>query len=215
MNSVSSCLEQHRIIVIIRRLENRHLIPSAEAVHRGGIRMIEVAFDTSGQFPDSYVIDQISALHRQFGDDMLVGAGTVLTPDQAAKAHEAGASFIISPNTDPDVIHAVKNMGMVSIPGAMTPTEMQAAYSAGADYVKIFPSDILGPDYFRAVLSPLAHIKALAVGGIDERNITSFRLAGAAGFGIGSAILRRDAIVEQSYGDLTLYAKRMTELACG
>ena len=213
MNSVAKCLEQNRIIVIVRRLNSEHLIPCAEAMYRGGIRIMEIPFDTSGRFAESEVLEQINTLRNRFGNKIEIGAGTVLTEDQVIKAKEAGASFIISPNTDVNVISKTKELGLISIPGAMTPTEIQAAHLAGADFVKVFPSNELGPGYMRTVLSPLAHVKAIAVGGIDERNIIAFRQAGAYGFGVGSAILARDAIADRTYEDITLNAKRMIALA--
>jgi 2-dehydro-3-deoxyphosphogluconate aldolase/(4S)-4-hydroxy-2-oxoglutarate aldolase len=103
-------------------------------------------------------------------------------------------------------------MDMVSIPGAMTPTEIQQAHTAGADLVKIFPAAELGVDYFRAVLAPLDHIKVIAVGGIDERNVKAFIEAGAVAVGAGSCIIRKDAIADGEYNEITLHARRMTEM---
>lgn len=209
---VIKCISESRVIVIVRKLKEEFLLPAAQAMYRGGIRMIEITFDPAGNFSEAATLRQIELLRIHFGSDLYIGAGTVLTPRQAEAAHSVGASFIISPNTDPSVIAATNAMDMVSIPGAMTPTEIQQAHTAGADLVKIFPAAELGVDYFRAVLAPLNHIKVIAVGGIDERNKKAFLEAGAVAVGAGSCIIRKDAIAEGEYNEITLHARRMTEI---
>lgn len=211
-NEVIKCISESRVIVIVRKLKDEFLLPAAQAMYRGGIRMIEITFDPAGKFSEETTLHQIELLRSHFGSDLYIGAGTVLTSRQAQAAHSAGASFIISPNTDPSVIAAANAMDMVSIPGAMTPTEIQQAHISGADFVKIFPAAELGVDYFRAVLAPLNHIKVIAVGGIDERNMKAFLEAGAVAVGAGSCIIRKDAIAEGEYNEVTLHARRMTEM---
>lgn len=212
-NEVLKSISDSRVIVIVRKLKDEFLIPTAEAMYRGGIRLIEITFDPAGTFSVESTLRQIELLRSRFGTDLHIGAGTVLTPHQAEAAHSAGASFIISPNTDPSVIAVTNAMDMVSIPGAMTPTEILQAHTAGADLVKIFPAAELGVEYFRAVLAPLNHIKVIAVGGIDDRNMRAFLEAGAVAVGAGSCIVRRDAIAEGEFNEITLHAKRMTELS--
>ena len=209
---VIKCICESRVIVIVRKLKDEYLLPAAQAMYRGGIRMIEITFDPSGKFSEETTLHQIELLRSNFGSDLYIGAGTVLSPHQAEAAHSVGASFIISPNTDLSVISATNAMDMVSIPGAMTPTEIQQAHTAGADLVKIFPAAELGVDYFRAVLAPLNHIKVIAVGGIDERNVKAFIEAGAVAVGAGSCIIRKDAIADGEYNEITLHARRMTEM---
>ncbi len=211
-NEVIKCIGDSHVIVIVRKLKEAFLIPTAEAMYRGGIRLMEITFDPAGIFPEEATLRQIKMLRSRFGSDMHIGAGTVLSAGQAEAAYDAGASFIISPNIDPSVIAATKRLGLVSIPGAMTPTEILQAHAAGADLVKIFPAAELGVEYFRAVLAPLNHIKVIAVGGIDDRNMKAFLEAGAVGVGAGSCIVRRDAIAEGEYNEITLHARRMTEL---
>ena len=210
---VLKCISDSRVIVIVRKLKDEFLIPTAEAMYRGGIRLIEITFDPAGTFSEGTTLHQIEMLRSRFGSDLHIGAGTVLTARQAEAAHSAGASFIISPNTDPSVIAVTNAMDMVSIPGAMTPTEILQAHTAGADLVKIFPAAELGVEYFRAVLAPLNHIKVIAVGGIDDRNMRAFLEAGAVAVGAGSCIVRRDAIAEGEFNEITLHARRMTELS--
>ncbi len=210
---VLKCIGDSRVIVIVRKLKDEFLIPTAEAMYRGGIRLIEITFDPAGVFSEETTLRQIELLRSRFGSELHIGAGTVLTPRQAEAAHSAGASFIISPNTDPSVIAVTNALDMVSIPGAMTPTEILQANRAGADLVKIFPAAELGVEYFRAVLAPLNHIKVIAVGGIDDRNMRAFLEAGAVAVGAGSCIVRRDAIEEGEFNEITLHARRMTDLS--
>ena len=134
--------------------------------------------------------------------------GRMLSPKQAEAAHEAGASFIISPNTSEAVIARTKELGMVSVPGAMTPTEILKAYELGADIVKLFPAGVLGIEYFKAVRAPLSGIPLAAVAGITPENIALFEAAGAAAYGISSSLYLKNAIRERRFDAMTEAAKR-------
>lgn len=212
MKTLFECMDESKIIAIVRGYEKGQIIPIAQAVYDGGIRCIEITFDNSGEYSHEYCADEIKMLRDYFGDRMAIGAGTVLTSDQCKLAKDSGASFIVSPNTNPKIIEETKKLGMGSIPGAMTPSEIYNAHESGADFVKVYPSDLLGADYFRSVLAPLANIKLLAFGGIEIRNIRPFINAGAYGFGIGSAIIRKDSIFEESYSDITVEARKFMSL---
>ena len=200
-------IEKEKLIVIVRGVEREYLIPLAEAMYAGGIRLIEVTYDASGKISDEETADNIALLAKHFGGCMLVGAGTVLTEKQAELTKNAGGSFIISPNTDVNVIRTTKMLGMVSIPGALTPTEAQTAHLAGADFVKLFPLDAMGASYLKAITAPLSHIKFLAVGGIDETNMEKYWKAGAKGFGIGSNIVKKEWVREGKFHEITALAK--------
>ena len=127
-----------------------------------------------------------------------------------AIARDAGAKYIISPNTDEKVIKKTNECGMVSIPGALTPTEIQYAHACGADFVKLFPADNLGIGYIKAVLAPLSHIKLLAVGGVNENNLKDFLNVGVKGVGIGSNITKKELIKQGQYDEITKLAKKYT-----
>ena len=200
-------IEKEKLIVIVRGIEKEYLIPLAEAMYAGGIRLIEVTYDASGKISDEETADNIALLAKHFGGCMLVGAGTVLTEKQAELTKNAGGSFIISPNTDVNVIRTTKMLGMVSIPGALTPTEAQTAHLAGADFVKLFPLDAMGAEYLKAISAPLSHIKFLAVGGINLDNMEKYQKAGAKGFGIGSNIVNKQWICEGKFEEITALAK--------
>ena len=138
---------------------------------------------------------------------MQIGAGTVLKTSQIALTREAGGKFIISPDTNPALIERTVALGMVSIPGALTPTEAQTAHRAGADFVKLFPITSLGAAYVKAIRAPLSHIRFLAVGGVDEHNMADYLRAGICGFGIGSNIVDRKKIESGDFAGVTALAK--------
>ena len=200
-------IEKEKLIVIVRGVEREFLIPLAEAMYTGGIRLLEITYDASGKTADEETADRIAMLSAHFGERMLIGAGTVLTEKQAELTKRAGGRFIISPNTDENVIKKTRALDMVSIPGALTPTEVQTAHLAGADFVKLFPLDAMGAGYLKAIAAPLSHIRFLAVGGIDLSNMKTYRKAGAKGFGIGSNIVNKQWIHDGRFDEITALAK--------
>lgn len=200
-------IEKEKLIVIVRGVEREFLIPLAEAMYTGGIRLLEITYDASGKTSDEETADRIAMLSAHFGERMLIGAGTVLTEKQAELTKRAGGRFIISPNTDENVIKKTRALEMVSIPGALTPTEVQTAHLAGADFVKLFPLDAMGAGYLKAIAAPLSHIRFLAVGGIDLSNMETYRKAGAKGFGIGSNIVNKQWIHDGRFDEITALAK--------
>ena len=145
---------------------------------------------------------------------MVVGAGTVLDPEAARNAVLAGAKFILSPTLDPDVIKTTKSLGVISIPGAYTASEILCAYKNGADIVKVFPAT--SPSYIKDIAGPLPQIPLLPTGGITLENIKDFKKAGAVGFGIGSALVdTKQEITEQYLLQLTEKARRFVQaVAC-
>ena len=210
MNTQESILriEQEKLIVIVRGVKNEQLIPLAEAMYRGGIRLLEVTYSADGSTPDTETAKGIAMLKSHFGNRMAIGAGTVLTEEQVELTHRAGGEFIISPDTCEAVIKKTKELGLVSIPGAMTPTEAQNASRAGADFVKLFPVTSLGSAYVRAIRAPLSHIRFLAVGGIDTGNMAEYLAAGACGFGISSGIVDKAMLANGDFEAITKLAKQ-------
>ena len=141
---------------------------------------------------------------------MYIGAGTVITEKQVELTKSAGGLFIISPDTYGAVIDKTRMLEMVSMPGALTPTEIQAAHRYGADFVKLFPVTSLGIDYVKAVKAPLSHIKLLAVGGINENNMSDYLKAGISGFGIGSNIVDKKLVEANDFSGISLLAEKYT-----
>ena len=200
-------VEAEKLIAIVRGIKKEYLIDTAEAMYAGGVRLLEITYSADGSVSDEETADGIRMLKSHFGDRMGIGAGTVLTERQVELTAAAGGEFIISPDANADVIKKTVALGLVSMPGALTPTEVQAAHCAGADFVKLFPITSLGVPYVKAVRAPLSHIRFLAVGGVDETNMKDYLAAGICGFGIGSNIVNKKMIETGDFSALTALAK--------
>ena len=209
---VIQTVEKEKIIVIVRGVEREKLIPLAEAMYEGGIRLLEITYSATGEIPDTETADRIRMLAEHFQDRMYIGAGTVLTEEQVELTAQAGGKFIISPDTYPEVIQKTRDLGLVSMPGALTPSEMQIAHRNGADFIKLFPISNLGASYVKAVKAPLSHLKVLAVGGVDENNVAEYVKAGVDGFGLGSNIVDKKKIAENDWAGITALAKKFVAL---
>lgn len=195
-----------KVIVVLRGIPKERIRGVALALYAGGIRAVECALPHGRETDPSSVLQSIETL-RELGreldlQDLLVGCGTVLTPEEARQAASAGALFAISPVLDEEVIRSSKALGLVSIPGAYTPTEIAAASRWGADIVKVFPAGQLGPGYFKALQGPLGHIPLAAVAGITPDNARSFLDAGACCLGVSSYLaspsLREEQMEERA-----------------
>lgn len=200
-------VRRDKLIAIVRGLGRGHMLPLADALVEGGITMIEVTFNQAK--PETWADTQraIRSISDEFGVAVVPGAGTVMTIEQAQMARDAGAEYIVAPNVDEAVIRAAKGLGMGAFPGAMTPTECQAAHLAGADAVKLFPAGDLGPGYLKAIRAPLSHIEFLAVGGISEKNAADFLKAGAVGLGVGGSLVNREWIEAGAFDRITALAR--------
>ena len=203
-------IEENKIVVIVRGVAREDLIPLVEAMYQGGIRLVECTYDASGKTPDEQIAANIEMLAKHFEGKMEIGAGTVITEKQVALTAKAGGRFIISPDTDEGVIRATKAAGLVSIPGAITPTEVRMAHKAGADFVKLFPIDLYGPKYIKTLSAPLSNVKVLAVNGITDQNMNDYLAAGAVGVGVGSGIVRKDLIAKGDFAGIVEAARAYT-----
>ena len=204
---VIQAIEKEKIIVIVRGIAREQLIPLAEAMYEGGVRLLEVTYSANGAVSDEDTADNIRMLCEHFGDRMYIGAGTVITTKQVELTKAAGGKFIISPDTYEAVIQKTRELGLVSMPGALTATEIQTAHRAGADFVKMFPITNMGTEYVKAVKAPLSHIRLLAVGGVDQHNMKDYLKAGISGFGIGSNITNKKMLAENDYAGIAKLAK--------
>lgn len=210
--SVIAAIEQHQLIAILRGVENDKLINLTEALFRGGIRLVEIPYSANGTVPDTVIAEGIAQLSRHFAGRMYIGAGTVLTEEQVRLTKEAGGTFVISPDVNPSVIRATREQEMVSIPGALTPSEITAAHRAGADFIKLFPAGQMGTDYVRAIRAPLSHVKLLAVGGISDRNLKDYQKVGVCGFGVGAGFTDPTLLATGDYAAIETLARRYTEV---
>ncbi len=203
-------IEENKIIVIMRGFSEEQLIRSVGAMEKGGIRLVEVTFDQSGATSDEKTAEHIRALKEIFDGKVRIGAGTVMTEKQVLLAYNAGAEFIISPDCYEGVIKKTRELGMVSIPGAFTPTEAANAHRFGADFVKLFPNSEVEISYLKALVAPLSHVKFLAVGGVNHENMGDYLNAGAKGVGVATAIADKKAILSGNYEEITERAKLFT-----
>ena len=208
--AVIDSIEKEKLIAIIRGFGAEQCMQVAGALYDGGVRLMEITYDQKR--PDSWIktAEMIQALADNFDGRLLVGAGTVTCPELVELTATHGGKYIISPDTNVDVIKRTRELGLVSIPGALTPSEIMTAHNAGADFVKLFPAGELGPGYLKAVRAPISHVKLMAVGGIHEGNVAAFLKAGAVGFGVGGNLARKSWIEAGEYSKLTLAAKAMT-----
>lgn len=211
-NDVIKLIEEEKIIAIVRGVKKEKLIPLAQAMYDGGIRLLEVTFSADGNVSDEDIANNIKILAEHFKGKMFIGAGTVLTEKQVELTKDAGGKFIISPDTNKAVIEKTLELDMVSIPGALTPTEIQNASRIGADFVKLFPITNMGTEYVKAVLAPLSNVKLLAVGGINENNMKDYLDVGICGFGIGSNIVNKKLIDNNDFETISILTKKYTKV---
>lgn len=207
MQNMIQKIKDNHLVVIVRGVEQSRLIPLAEAMYDGGVRLLEVTYSANKSVSDEDTAKSIQMLCEHFKDRMMIGAGTVLTEEQVVLTAKAGGRFIISPNTDRQVIEKTKELGLISMPGAYTPSEIADAHKYGADFVKLFSVTALGAAYVKAVRAPLSHIPLLAVGGVDLSNLEEYAKAGVVGFGIGGNIIDKKLLDAQDYPAITRLAE--------
>lgn len=211
--SVLETMEKSRIVVIVRGTYGENLLNLAKAMYAGGMRFMEVTFAQDDPNCITKTSDAISSLIESLPCDMHFGAGTVLNKNQVKAAYDAGAKFIISPNVNQKVISLTKELGMASIPGAMTPSEILQAHEYGADIVKIFPLSDLGLSYIKSIRAPISHVKMMATGGVREENFTEIIRAGFVGAGISGRLTDKKLIAAGDFSELEKRARVFSDLA--
>jgi 2-dehydro-3-deoxyphosphogluconate aldolase/(4S)-4-hydroxy-2-oxoglutarate aldolase len=194
------------IVAVVRFSDPGPLVKVVEALASGGVTVAEVTLTVPG------ALDVIRAARQQLGDRVLLGAGTVLDPETARAALLAGAEFIVAPNTNPEVIRLCRRYDKLVMPGAFTPTEVVAAWEAGADVVKVFPADVVGPAFFRALRGPLPQVKLMPTGGVDLTTASEFLKAGAACLGVGSQLVEPKAVAAGDFARVTQLARQYVEV---
>jgi 2-dehydro-3-deoxyphosphogluconate aldolase/(4S)-4-hydroxy-2-oxoglutarate aldolase len=176
------------IVAIIRATSGDQLVNVARALYEGGIDVIEVTLTVPN------VLEIIAAVRKDLGKKILLGAGTVLDPETCRAALLAGAEFIVSPSLNLDVIKLCKRYTKLVMPGVFTPTEVVTAWEAGADIVKLFPADCVGPNYLKALRGPLPQVRILPTGGVNLKTLPDFLKAGACAVGLGSQLVEKAAV---------------------
>jgi 2-dehydro-3-deoxyphosphogluconate aldolase/(4S)-4-hydroxy-2-oxoglutarate aldolase len=189
--TTAEILERVALIPVLRARNARQAHAVVQAMLAGGVTVVEVTMTVPG------AIELLKELKQEYGAKLLLGSGTVTTAEQANATIEAGAEFVVSPSFHPEVIAATKAHGKLSIPGALTPTEVITAWNAGADYVKVFPCSAMGgATYLKSLLAPFPHLKLIPTGGVTHHTAESFLEAGARALGVGSDLVNLAAVDE-------------------
>lgn len=194
-----------KVVAVVRLDSGDQLIKVAEALKAGGVTAIEFTVPTPG------ALDMIKQASAYFGDEVIMGAGTVLDPETARAAILSGAQFIVTPALNLKTIQLCRRYGKPVIPGALTPTEILTAWEAGADMVKLFPADSMGPAYLKAVLAPLPQVRLAPTGGISADNAAEYLKAGATALGVGGKLVDKHAVARGDFAALTAEAQRLMQ----
>ena len=188
------------IVAILRADSSEGLLPAAEALLAGGVTAMEVTMTTPN------ALETIAAVRQRFADRVLMGVGSVIDPDTARRAIDAGAQFVVTPVTKPAIIRVCHEVGCPIAAGAFTATEALLAHESGADFVKIFPADQVGPAYLRALLAPLPMLRIIPTGGVTPETAGDFLRAGCVALGVGSALVSREILQSGDWAALTARA---------
>ncbi len=196
------------VVAVVRADSPAEAVGATRALLKGGVRGIEITFTVPG------AAEAIAEIAREaekgnLDDEPLLGAGTVMSREQAREALEAGAQFLVSPCLVPEVIEAAKTAGVAMLPGALTPTEIWTAYQMGGDIIKVFPAARFGPAYFKDIKAPLPHIPLLPTGGVDAQNAGEWIAAGAVALGAGGKLVDKTAIKNGDWETLTVRAREL------
>jgi 2-dehydro-3-deoxyphosphogluconate aldolase / (4S)-4-hydroxy-2-oxoglutarate aldolase len=205
-SAISARITELGIVAVVRTPTYELVAPVCEALVNGGIIALEVTMTV----PDA--LRALREANERFGDRILLGAGTILNAPQCHAAIDAGAQYVISPITKLEIIQAAHARDKPVMLGAYTPTEAQLAHESGADFIKIFPADKLGPDYIRSIRAPLPHLRIVPTGGVDLHTAPDFLKAGCAALGVGSSLLKREILKAQDWKELTRLASEFVRV---
>jgi 2-dehydro-3-deoxyphosphogluconate aldolase/(4S)-4-hydroxy-2-oxoglutarate aldolase len=194
------------IVAVVRAEKGDQLVEVAEALVAGGVEAIEVTFTVPAAHR---VIEKVA---DRLGDKIVLGAGTVLDPETARIAMLAGAHYIVAPNTNPKVIEICRRYSKPIMPGAFTPTEVVAAWEAGADVVKVFPCDFFGPKYLKTLHGPLPHIRLMPTGGVNLQTAIEFLKAGACALGVGTSLVDNRMVAAREFGKIESLARQFRQI---
>ena len=194
------------IVAVVRAPSGEKLVEVAQALLQGGVEAIEIAFTVPGAHR---VLEQVA---DRLGDEILLGAGTVLDPETARTALLAGAEFLVAPTVNLDVIRLCHRYDKAVMPGALTPTEVLRAWEAGADVVKVFPSDLTGPRYLKALHGPLPQVRLMPTGGVNLQTAADFLRAGACALGVGGSLVERKAVVDGDMDRIESVARQFVQI---
>jgi 2-dehydro-3-deoxyphosphogluconate aldolase / (4S)-4-hydroxy-2-oxoglutarate aldolase len=204
---IISRLTNPGVIAVVRTQKAEQVLPLTEALIAGGVIAIEITMTTPN------AIEVIRVASQKIGTRGLIGVGTVLDAKTCRAAIEAGAEFVVSPIMRPEIVVAARAAGKPVMLGAYTPTEAQLAHEAGADFIKIFPADKLGPGYIKAICAPLPHLRIVPTGGVDLHNAAEFLQAGCVALGVGSSLVSAQFLRDENWPKLTHLAREFVKVA--
>src|SRR5262250_721011 len=194
------------IVAVVRSPDSQQLVEAARALADGGINVVEITMTV----PDA--LDVVRAVRRALGDRLLLGAGTILDPETARAALLAGAEFLVAPTLNLDVIRLCQRYDKLVMPGAFTPTEILTAWEAGADIVKVFPADVVGPAFFKALRGPLPQVRLMPTGGVDLTTAADFLKAGAVCLGVRGHLVDPKLVAGGDFARITALARQYVEI---
>jgi 2-dehydro-3-deoxyphosphogluconate aldolase/(4S)-4-hydroxy-2-oxoglutarate aldolase len=190
------------IVAVVRSHDSGQLVEVVGALADGGVTAVEITMSVPG------ALDVVKAVRAALGDRVLLGAGTILDPETCRLAILAGAEYIVAPTLNFEVIRMCRRYDKLVMPGAFTPTEILAAWEAGADIVKVFPADVVGPAFFKALKGPLPQVRVMPTGGVDLTTAASFLKAGACCLGIGGQLVEPSAIAARNFNRIRELAEQ-------
>lgn len=188
------------LLAVIRGPSKALTLQTVDALIAGGVKGIEITYTT----PEAEAV--VAALAQKYGDNILLGMGTLTEPKQAISAKAAGASFVVSPICEPELVKAMVASDLVCMAGALTPTEIYQAHQLGVDVVKVFPGSLTGPSYIKAIHGPFPYIKIMPTGGVSKQNIHEWFAAGAFAVGAGSALCPKDMVLKGDFAEISKLA---------
>src|SRR6266568_3314444 len=194
------------IVAVVRSPDSQQLVEVARALADGGVTVVEITMTV----PDA--LDVVRRVRQELGERLLLGAGTVLDAETARAVLLAGAEFIVAPTLNLDVIRLCRRYGKLVMPGAFTPTEILTAWEAGADIVKVFPADVVGPAFFKAVRGPLPQVRLMPTGGVDLTTAAAFLQAGACCLGVGGQLVEPRAVAERNFDRIRELARQYVDI---
>jgi 2-dehydro-3-deoxyphosphogluconate aldolase/(4S)-4-hydroxy-2-oxoglutarate aldolase len=190
------------IVAVVRSPDSGQLVEAVRALADGGVTVAEITMTVP------HALDVLRDVRRALGDRVLLGAGTVLDPETARAVLLAGAEFIVAPTVNLEVIRLCQRYDKLVMPGAFTPTEILAAWEAGADIVKVFPADVVGPAFFKALRGPLPQVRLMPTGGVDLDTAAAFLRAGACCLGVGGQLVEPKAVAERNFDRIRELARK-------
>jgi 2-dehydro-3-deoxyphosphogluconate aldolase / (4S)-4-hydroxy-2-oxoglutarate aldolase len=190
------------IVAVVRSPDSQQLVEVARALADGGVSVVEITMTVPN------ALDVVRQVRHALGDRLLLGAGTILDAETARAALLAGAEYLVSPTLNLDVIRLCQRYDKLVMPGAFTPTEILAAWEAGADIVKVFPADVVGPAFFKAMRGPLPQIRLMPTGGVDLTTAAAFLKAGACCLGVGGQLVEPKAVAERNFDRIRELARQ-------